>query len=277
MAPDGCEGVTTNSRQLWLCAGVVVVAAVVCLSGCSLSRTTSLGADRDDGRHSSRAAAARLNIASFYFDSEVDKIYVREMNRIQALCDTDNFQCLSTNVKPIAHRVVDVHSAPDSSSSVVAHVDGVFEPHDGYIINIRLEFQEAGRTAGSVTWLESVGDWHYGIEVRSARRETHAGVSSMTNASPGPVLNRQLFEPREIFGICCDEDEPIGVSDRRDLAVHEWGWTPEGLEAGTLLAVPRCRRFVVRQHRKGCTDDVTEIAFERGASLALGQSATTIG
>jgi hypothetical protein len=48
-------------------------------------------------------------------------------------------------------------------------VDAVFEPHDGYVINIQLEIREAVGTGRSVTWLESVGDWHYGIEVPGVR------------------------------------------------------------------------------------------------------------
>ena len=103
-----------------------------------------------------------------------------------------------------------------------------------------------------------------------------ASCPSTTSVPLGPVFDRELLEPDEILCIRGDEDELIRVSDRRDLAVNEWGWAPECLETGSLLAVPPRRRLVVRQHRKGGTDDVTEIAIERCAPLAFGQPATTV-
>ena len=73
----------------------------------------------------SLAAAARLNTASFYFDAEIHKIYAGEMKRLQQLCDTSNYECLSKNFTGISRRIAAVHGAPDAASRVVGYVVGL--------------------------------------------------------------------------------------------------------------------------------------------------------
>jgi hypothetical protein len=67
------------------------------------------------------------------------------------------------------------------------------------------------------------------------------------------------------------------VSNRGDLTVDERRRSSQRLQSRSLFAVPRRRRFVVRQDRKRSAHDVAEIRLERRAALAFRQSPTSIG
>jgi len=156
--------------QFWQHSCALVLAASACgLSACALDRTGVASIERMEAQRSSLAAAARLNIASFHFDAEIDTIYAGEMKRLQQLCDTSSYECLSKNFTRISRRVATVHGAPNDSSHVVGYVDAVFKVHDSYILTIGLEFEEAAGARRRFTWLESVGDWHYGIDEPGVR------------------------------------------------------------------------------------------------------------
>ena len=66
------------------------------------------------------------------------------------------------------------------------------------------------------------------------------------------------------------------VGNRGDLTIDERRWSSQHFEPRSFVAVPRCRRLVVRQDRKRAVHDVTKIRLERGAPLAFWQSPTPI-
>jgi len=109
------------------------------------------------------------------------------------------------------------------------------------------------------------------------RVEVHQYRQALSAARlPRPVFDSEFFEAGKILGIGGDEHEPVHVSDRRDLAIDVWRGPAKRLKTRSLLAVPGCGNFVVRQDGKGSTYNVPEIGFERNAALALDKSTTSI-
>ena len=92
-----------------------------------------------------------------------------------------------------------------------------------------------------------------------------------------PVLDRQSFEVDEIPVVGRRQHKAMHVSNRGDLTVDERRRSSQRLQSRSLFAVPRRRRFVVRQDRKRSAHDVAEIRLERRAALAFRQSPTSIG
>src|SRR5436190_1834848 len=81
---------------------------------------------------------------------------------------------------------------------------------------------------------------------------------------------------REVPGIDGYQYEPIGMSDRRNLAIHVRGRPPKVVQTRSLAAVPGCGKFVVRQNRKRCVDDILEISLEPHPALTARKTAATI-
>jgi hypothetical protein len=114
--------------------------------------------------------AERLNIAEFYFEG-LDAPYNRELARLDELCRNrqDTQACRVTNLRPLSMLVALVHDAPSDTSEIVGELHAVLGFHPDYDLGYSLEFRPRGTPAKGVVWLQSVGDWGYGIEVPGVR------------------------------------------------------------------------------------------------------------
>lgn len=113
----------------------------------------------------------RLTIGEFYFGEELDRYYNSEYPRLERLCTgrPDFHACRQRNLRPLAKRLARVHVAPSSDSAVAGELDAVLGFHPQFDLGYRIEFRPVNGERARV-WLESAGDWGYGIEVPGVRR-----------------------------------------------------------------------------------------------------------
>jgi hypothetical protein len=115
--------------------------------------------------------AERLNIAQFYFEDELDTVYGRELERLDEVCRNlqERQPCRVKNLRPYSKVVTVVHRGPSEASEIVGELMAVlgFHPEDGLVY--RLEFRPRDPRGKPGVWLESVGDWGYGIEIPGVR------------------------------------------------------------------------------------------------------------
>jgi hypothetical protein len=91
-----------------------------------------------------------------------------------------------------------------------------------------------------------------------------------------PVLDAQTPEAGEVFLVCRRQHEPVHMGNRRNLTVDERSGSAKRFESRPLFPVPCRRGLIVWQDGERSLHDVTEIRFERGPALSLGQASTAI-
>lgn len=127
----------------------------------------------DGAFQTSRPDAAfgdRLNIASLYIEA-LDAPYNEEMARLEELClnRTEIRQCRERNLRSASVKAGTVHSAPSATSPILGDLYAVLTFHLRYDLGYRLEFRPGVPRAPTRVWLESIGDWGYGIEIDGVR------------------------------------------------------------------------------------------------------------
>jgi len=115
--------------------------------------------------------ADRLGIGEFSFDDEIDEFYNTEQPRLEALCRGQaNFQsCRVANLRPFDKVLAVVRDAPSEQGQVVGELHAVLYFHPRYDLGYRIDFIPRDPAASRLVWLDSVGDWGYGIEVPGVR------------------------------------------------------------------------------------------------------------
>jgi hypothetical protein len=154
-----------NAPSLQLTTRVLLL-AVIGISGAPL-RTN--GAVNQSSR-SQLEFADRLNIAELYVEG-LDPPYNRELQRLDELCrNREHLQaCRVANLRRTFVRVVSVHAGASDSSPILGELNAVLEFHPRYGLGYRLEFRPRGAPRKPAVWLDSVGDWGYGVEIPGVR------------------------------------------------------------------------------------------------------------
>jgi hypothetical protein len=136
--------------------------ALLCASVAILAQAASVGP---------QAAAERLFVAVFSLGSDVDEMVRVEHDRLLAICKSYSASCFSQHFPGKRQSVAVVHSSPSAASPVVAYVHAVLRPgnkHYGPFI-IGLDVELASARGEFKPWMDTVGDWHYGIHVSGVR------------------------------------------------------------------------------------------------------------
>jgi hypothetical protein len=122
-------------------------------------------------RSSLPRTADRLGIGEFYFDEEIDRFYNAEQPRLEALChgQADFQKCRMANLRPFDKLLAVVRDAPSEQGQAIGELHAVLGFHPRYDLGYRIDFLPTDPAAPRRVWLESVGDWGYGIEIPGAR------------------------------------------------------------------------------------------------------------
>lgn len=132
------------------------------------------------------APAERLFIAIFELPEQVDRLVKAETDRLLDVCKHYGSVCFSRHFTPQRRRVGVLHSSPHSASPVVGHVDAVVkvggEQYGG--LTVGLEIEVAG-AATRETWMDTVGDWGYGIYVSGRAAPWEMGAARRPPISTG--------------------------------------------------------------------------------------------
>lgn len=136
---------------------------------------TTIVARIDDSNQTSTASMdleGRLNIASLYIDG-LDGPYNQELERLDKLCPSqpDGKECRERNLRSTAVKAGSVHLGPSATSRVLGDLYAVMVVHPSYGVGYRLDFRPSERQEETVVWLDSIGDWGYGIEIAGVRIE----------------------------------------------------------------------------------------------------------
>lgn len=113
----------------------------------------------------------RLNIVEFYFSQELDDLYNRAGARITSTCQgvRDSGECQARALPRVSRRIATVRIAPESGAAAVGFIHAVLRLHPQYGLGYALEFEPADRRGTRLLWMESAGDWGYGIEQAGVR------------------------------------------------------------------------------------------------------------
>jgi hypothetical protein len=115
--------------------------------------------------------ADRLRIAEFYLDGEIDRFYNVEEPRLEALChgQPDIQKCRVANLRPFDKVLAVVRDAPSERGKALGELHAVLGFHPAYGLGYRIDFVPKDSAGPRRVWLDSVGDWGYGIEIPGAR------------------------------------------------------------------------------------------------------------
>jgi hypothetical protein len=98
-------------------------------------------------------------------------MYGAETERLLGICKFHVAECFARHFSVKRLVVASVHSSPDANSPVVAYVYAVLklpgDQHGGLTVGLDVEL--AASPGQFVTWMETVGDWGYGIFVSGVR------------------------------------------------------------------------------------------------------------
>ena len=123
------------------------------------------------GSNTTPEPADRLFLASFALGDEFDQLYRSETERLLALCTYYGSPCFSQHFTAKRLMVSRVHFSPEPSSRVVAYIYALLkvsgEQYGGLTAGLQVELADA--PGQFHTWMESVGDWSYGIYVSGVR------------------------------------------------------------------------------------------------------------
>ncbi len=113
----------------------------------------------------------RLNIAKFSLESELDVSCNREYQRLDEVCvgHTDRQACRVKNLRPFSKLAAVLRNGPSASANVVGELHAVLGFYSDYGLGYRLAFRPRDQNAKAAVWLESVGDWGYGVEIPGVR------------------------------------------------------------------------------------------------------------
>ncbi len=94
-----------------------------------------------------------------------------------------------------------------------------------------------------------------------------SGLSYSTLGSRPPVFHQKVLEALEVLSVRRDENEPMHLRNRCDLAVDEWCRGAELLQASPFVRVVLCRSLVVGENGKGRLNDSEKVSLDPGAFL----------
>ena len=141
----------------------------------AIGAVTAVAIVRAEGAPQSQRSEAefvdRLNIAALYIDG-LDGPYNAELARLDGVCRAvfqDPQSCRERNLRATSVKAASVHSAPSADSPIIGDLYAVLSFHPQNQTGYRLEFRSRGSGARPAVWLESIGDWGYGIEIPGVR------------------------------------------------------------------------------------------------------------
>lgn len=152
---------------------VLLLAIVVLLHGgqVGMDGHPQSAASARPGQGTMVDAAERLNIASFSFSEELDVLYNHEYARLNDVCQSaaNQRECRARKLAPVSREVAGVRRLPVQRGPVVGRVHAVLNIHPDFDLGYALELERSEQPARRVVWMNSVGDWGYGIEVPGVR------------------------------------------------------------------------------------------------------------
>ena len=115
--------------------------------------------------------ADRLFIAVVHLGADADELYEKEYDRLLGICKRYTSACFSENFSSARRLIAELHSAPNSASPVVGSVHAVLRMSGEPDVDLAIGF-DVERTSNPgqfAVWLNTVGDWSYGIYVCGVR------------------------------------------------------------------------------------------------------------
>ena len=115
--------------------------------------------------------AARLFIAVFSVGAGADELYQKEYDRLLGICKRYTSACFSQNFSSARRLIAELHSAPNSASAVVGSVHAVLRMRgeQDLGLTIGLDVERTANPGQFAAWIDTVGDWGYGIYVCGVR------------------------------------------------------------------------------------------------------------